>query len=62
MPTSSTNKIPVDRQLMQDLLVACVEYGWAETCGLTTPPSRPPARVIAFGCPSFDDSKKAVKL
>ena len=27
----------------------------SETCGLATPPSRPPARVIAFGCQAFDE-------
>jgi len=25
-----------------------------EECGLATPPVRPPARVIAFGCPRFE--------
>ena len=26
-----------------------------ETCGLTSPPQRPPAKIIAYGCPAFSD-------
>lgn len=35
--------------------VTCNHFADDETCKLTDPPMRPPAKVIAFGCPSYDD-------
>ena len=35
--------------------VHCGHFSQQETCTRATPPMRPPARVIAFGCPAFED-------
>lgn len=34
----------------------CLHFRKAdETCQLATPPARPPAEVIAYGCPAYED-------
>jgi hypothetical protein len=36
--------------------VTCTHFDEArETCGKAEPPARPPARVIASGCPAYDE-------
>jgi recombinational DNA repair protein RecR len=35
--------------------VHCGHFTQAETCKLSPTQARPPARIIAFGCPRFED-------
>lgn len=50
------------RQAMDDIdawktCINCIHFHeHQEVCDLVTPPMRPPAKVIAFGCDSFVES------
>lgn len=48
----------LDEQDVWKTCLHCVSFNeQTELCSKCNPPTRPPARVIAFGCPMFCDSE-----
>ena len=46
--------VAMDEADLTNTCLNCVHFDEpSETCQLVKPPVRPPARVIAFGCPAF---------
>lgn len=49
----------LDEYDIRSCCINCEHFNeMSEFCKLTVPASRPPARVIAFGCPAFKDNDK----
>lgn len=68
-PSKEFRQLVTDRltELMEEAdlwntCLNCTAFDEAtEHCGQSKPPARPPARIIAFGCPSFQDGRGIVE-
>lgn len=50
-------EVVIEESFVYTSCMNCINFRehQSETCGLTNPLIRPPARIIAYGCPQWED-------